>query len=110
VVRAITVLGSGDRSSSARIAVMVSSSADSGLSKSVARSTPSERVVGLMQHPAHPSFTVGGSDDRDELALADKLAFGFDLVEDAADRRQDVGHVRAAAVVPDRAVNRRRAR
>ena len=46
-------------------------------------------------------IAVGGADDRDDLALGDELALGIDLVQDAANRHQDVGHVRAASVIPD---------
>lgn len=61
-------------------------------------------VVGLVEHSAHPLLTMGRVDDRDDLALGDEFASGLDLVQNAANRHQDVRHIRAATVIPDGAV------
>ena len=65
---------------------------------------PSERVVTLVQHPAHSVMSAGGVDDRDDLTLGDEFASALDPVENVADRREDMDHVGAAVVILDGAV------
>jgi hypothetical protein len=64
----------------------------------------SEWIVCLVQYSVHPVVAVRSGDDRDDLMLGYELALGLDLVQDAANRHQDVCHIGAAAVVRAEAV------